>query len=214
MCGRFALVATSNELEEEFSVSGISSVARYNIAPNQEIILIAQDGDQRFVRVGVWGFRRHDGGLLINVRSETALERPHIRRLLDSARCIVPASGFYEWAERGRPFFLHTDTPLIGFAGIVIREYDSSTGKHVLRTSILTRAADPSIMHLHERMPVVIPRALYHEWLSPQTNGETMLSRVLTAEHLTWHWYPVSPRVGNVANDDPSLVMPIEDTSQ
>ncbi|RMF32823.1 MAG: SOS response-associated peptidase [Chlorobiota bacterium] len=211
MCGRFALVATSNDIEQEFGVSGVGPIARYNIAPSQEILTIVADGLARAAMATIWGFRRSDGGLLINIRSETAAERPHIRRLLEHGRCIIPASGFYEWVGPKQPYFLRPHSGLMGIAGLLVRERDLAAGKLVLRSAILTRAADPTLAHLHGRMPVIVPRALYGDWLSPSFEGDDVLRHICAGEPIPLQWYRVSARVGNVANDDPSLLEPSTD---
>lgn len=162
----------------------------------------------------IWGLRRSDGGLLINIRSETAAGRPHIRRLLEHGRCIIPASGFYEWVGPKQPYFLRTHSGLMGFAGILVRERDPASGKLVLRSAILTRAADPTLAHLHNRMPVIVPRALYGDWLSPTFEGDDVLRHICAGGPIPLQWYRVSPRVGNVANDDPSLVEPSPDSTR
>jgi putative SOS response-associated peptidase YedK len=214
MCGRFALVASSNDIEQEFGVSGVGPIARYNIAPSQEILTIVGKGNARVAMASIWGLRRSDGGLLINIRSETAAGRPHIRRLLEHGRCIIPASGFYEWVGPKQPYFLRTHSGLMGFAGILVRERDPASGKLVLRSAILTRAADPTLAHLHNRMPVIVPRALYGDWLSPTFEGDDVLRHICAGGPIPLQWYRVSPRVGNVANDDPSLVEPSPDSTR
>lgn len=213
MCGRFALVASSEEIEQEFGVSGVGPIARHNIAPSQEILIIVGDGRERAAVASIWGFRRSDGGLLINIRSETAAERPHIRQLLEHGRCIVPSNGFFEWVGRGQPYFIHAPSGLIAFAGLVVRERDPASGKLLLRSAILTRGVDPAMVHLHDRIPVIVPRSFYDDWLSLDYDGDDVLRHIVAAEPVTLQWYRVSRRVGNVANDDPSLLVPMTDST-
>lgn len=210
MCGRFALAASADELERTFDVQLEQYRPRYNIAPSQEVLLILADGERRHPVWCRWGFRRPDGKLLINVRSETILERPHFRRLLDCQRGIVPMTGFYEWAER-QPYLITTAPHSVaGIAALYLDEPELSTGEVVRRCVLLTKAADPTIAHLHHRMPVIVPPDSYADWLSEGRDGSTVLEAVMQGLQPLLRHYAVSARVGNPANDDPSLIEPLE----
>src|SRR6188474_2782230 len=108
MCGRFTLTSTPEALAERFGLEATPSVApRFNIAPGQEVLAVRARGDgTRRAELLRWGLvppwsSPGQGPPLINARSETAAERPAFRDAFRARRCIVPASGFYEWADRG-----------------------------------------------------------------------------------------------------------------
>ncbi len=213
MCGRFALAASAEELHQCFGVDVARHLPRYNIAPSQQVLIVAATEEGIRAKQSIWGIRRRDGGLLINIRSETACQKPHFRRLLDRGRCIVPASGFYEWSQQHRrqPFFVVAEgMPLIGFAGVVLSEFDTASGVAINRCAILTRAADGDLAALHHRVPVVVPHDLLDNWLTTDAHAEDVLAMLLTASPPRWRFYPVSHRVGRVSNDDRSLIEPLE----
>lgn len=210
MCGRFALAASKEELERSFDIQLEQYRPCYNIAPSQDILLIIAASERRHPVWCRWGLRRQDGSLLINIRSETIREKPLFRRLLDCQRGIVPITGFYEWARR-KPYFITTEAvPLVGLAALYLDDQDYSTGEVVRRCAILTRAADPAIAHVHHRMPVIVPPAAYADWLSGGRDGSAALEAVLQTLLPPLRYYAVSAKVGNPANDDPSVIEPLE----
>jgi len=111
-----------------------------------------------------WGFVSYDGKPIINARSETALEKPMFRESMIERRCLIPASGYYEWKKDGSRKTKHRiylpDGPIY-FAGCYRQEKDSPVSRYV----ILTRQAVQCIEFIHERMPVVIPKAHVEAWL-------------------------------------------------
>ncbi|MCX7930776.1 MAG: SOS response-associated peptidase [Chlorobi bacterium] len=214
MCGRFVLAASQYQIEHAFEVQLDHYQQRYNIAPGQHIIIVASGLHRRGTLSSLWGLRRHDGSLLINIRSETITTKPHFYRLLQQQRCIIPASGFYEWSKgrASHPYYITAaDFPLIGFAGVYLTEPTSNDRQSSARCAIVTRSADDPIAAIHDRMPVVIPTELYDEWLSPNADGAEVLARALSQQSLVWRCLPVSRCVGNVAYDDPALVSPVEE---
>lgn len=130
---------------------------------------------------------------LVNIRSETASQKGMFARDWQMGRrCIVPASGFYEWDASGQPFYVESkDSPLIGFAGLWTR--DSQAQPHF---AILTRAALPQLAHIHPRMPVT---------LTPQTAQAWMRNSALPALPAL-DVYPVSKAVNITANNSPALL--------
>jgi putative SOS response-associated peptidase YedK len=214
MCGRFALAASMEEVCQTFGVDRVQyRLPRYNIAPSQEILLVSHRNLRPTVDIGIWGMRRHDGGLLINIRSETAHQKPSFRRLLEIGRCIVPASGFFEWSQshKRQPYYIVAeDMPLVGLAALYTLEQDEERHATTVRCAILTRAAEGSIAALHHRVPLVVPFAMVDQWLHPESNGTQTLACIREARPPLWRFYPVSPRVGNVANDDERLLDPVD----
>lgn len=112
-----------------------------------------------------WGFSRYDGkGLVINARLETASEKPMFKNAFRNARCLVPASHYFEWRKDGAhkiKYAIGRDAPIY-MAGLYRREPDAPLPLFV----ILTRPAASGISFIHDRMPVVIPEAVRHQWLA------------------------------------------------
>lgn len=193
MCGRFSLLAKTESLAQHFHLTNpIVMKPRYNIAPNEVVPVIKKWGEIDFLR---WGYipsfmfgKAGEKGF-INIRSESVSEKPSFRHNFLKTRCIIPASGYYEWKPIGRvkqPYYIkNKDDSLFGFAGLWEGE----------NFGILTVSANALLLPIHDRMPVILPSTLYAEWMNHKTPIE-MLKNSLTAmvsERL--EVYPVSPKM-------------------
>ena len=130
--------------------------------------------------------------LLINARSETVTEKPSFRAAAVARRAIIPATGYYEWAlEGGRkvPYFLHPDDDeVLGFAGLYEwwrvpdgREVPGADAGWLCSMAIITRAATDALGHIHDRMPLVVPRDMVSEWLSPAVKARADVDALIEA---------------------------------
>lgn len=181
MCGRF-VQRYAEELAERFMATPLPGIAehltpRYNIAPTQRILAVLRTADgQRQLDLLRWGLatRRPPGEkapLIFNARAETLIEKPTFRRLLPRQRCLVPASGFYEWEKVGRDklpwLFELADGAPFAFAGL----YDWMTGERgaaMLACTLITTAPNDLVASVHNRMPVILPRDREAAWLDPE----------------------------------------------
>ena len=181
--------------------ASIEFATRYNIAPTQRASIIRQAGSGLEAAMLAWGITSQNKPVF-NARSETALEKPLFKEAMHSRRCIVPASGWYEWREvdgKKQAYHLKLENQeAMAFAGIWTQD----------QFSILTTSANKAISHIHNRMPVILSRERWQVWLSntPLEQIEAMLEpydpRVMDA-------YPVSNSVGNVKNDEMGLIEPL-----
>ena len=219
MCGRFALTTPHDAAAEHFAAapSGtLPPVPRYNICPTQPVAMIRSEPEGgRAMEAARWGFvprwakRPDDGPLLINARAESIAEKPAFRDAARSRRCLIPASGFYEWraAEDGGkdPFWIApADDRPIAFAG-VWTDWDGPEGR--LRScAIVTCAANAALAAIHHRMPVVIAPEDYALWLGEAGHGAARLMRPAPDALL------VARRVSRAVNaaraDGPDLIEP------
>ena len=188
-----------------------------------------------------WSRDGTGGARMINARSETVLERPAFRRAAVARRCLVPVDGWYEWkaadaggapgagrspAPRGRkqPHLMTlTDGGTMALAGIYElwrpRATDEQGGAEETREdplvtyAVLTREAEPGLRAVHDRMPLVLPREAWDEWLDPATTDPSQVADQLrAATHVPpgrFTAVPVGVRVGQVREDDPGLVEPV-----
>ena len=127
MCGRFTQIDSEDKVMSAFDVlqSEMILETRYNICPSQRIPVIIQQNGFRTLEMREWGlipFWAKEPNPMINARSETAAEKPSFRHAFMKRRCLIPASGFYEWAKEGRqkqPYFirLKNESPM-AFAGL------------------------------------------------------------------------------------------------
>jgi len=216
MCGRFTLETT-----EDFYVRfGIANrldalTPRYNIAPGTLVPVVVRQSPNRVVLMR-WGLIPHwakdakAGYKMINARVETLTQRAAFRGLLRAHRCLVPASGFYEWKQEGRgkmPYYIHPKAGVfVAFAGL----YDmwtSPEGEEIVTFTIITKDADPVVAAVHSRMPVILAREAEEAWLDPHlTRTEDVLALLAEPPSDELEAYPVSRRVNAARDDDPSLV--------
>jgi putative SOS response-associated peptidase YedK len=220
MCGRFTFQPTE-AVYERFEISNRldALVPRYNIAPGQMVPVLIANSPRRIVLMR-WGLIPHwakdekTAYKMINARLETLTQRPAFRGLLSHNRCLVPASGFYEWKGEGRdktPYYIHPqDQQYIAFAGL----YDvwiTPTGEKLYTFTIITTAADPFMAKLHNRMPVVLERELEDDWLDPEiTSAREVLGMLERSAGVTLDAYPVSRLVNKPSVESHALIQRAE----
>ncbi|MDR1608705.1 MAG: SOS response-associated peptidase [Deltaproteobacteria bacterium] len=176
MCGRFFIKSDDKELMAiaQAAEAGLSlKVKTGEIFPTDIVAVQTGPGEYRPMK---WGFSGFDKRPIINARSETAMEKPTFKRSMLQSRCLVPASGYFEWKKEGSKkikyqFFRPQSLTLM--AGLWRQETGLSTPSFV----ILTRAASPSLERVHDRMPVILPTNLMEDWLqkSPDALAHAVL---------------------------------------
>jgi putative SOS response-associated peptidase YedK len=220
MCGRFTF-QPSEAFYERFRLSSRLDVltARYNIAPGQmEPVIIANN--PRRVALMRWGLIPHwakdakTAYKMINARVETLTQRPAFRSLLAAHRCLVPASGYYEWKAEGRdktPYYIHSQgESFVAFAGL----YDTwirPDGEELYTFTIITTEADEFMAHLHNRMPVILERDLEDAWLDAEiTSAREVLDILERSTGVTLEAYPVSRMVNKPSVDSEALIQRVK----
>ncbi|MCA9530805.1 MAG: SOS response-associated peptidase [Myxococcales bacterium] len=221
MCGRYTLTAPGQLVFDEFDLHGeVPRIEpRYNVAPSQLVVVVgARPGapGPTVARMR-WGFSLSGGKRVINARRETLAERPLFRRAFAERRCLVVADGFYEWKPEGgakQPYYVRLgDRPLFAFAGLWRRapsdDAPSEAGEApvVHECVIITAPSSGGVRDLHDRMPVVVPRARYAEWLDPSERDLRRLARMLDETPAdAFELRPVSTLVNSPRNDGPECV--------
>lgn len=219
MCGRFVITHPNDEMAQLFEAApanDLPEVPNYNVCPTTQIHVVVSGETQRRLRAMRWGFIPHwakaenDGPLLINARSETIAEKPAFRAAARHRRCLIPASGFYEWTkdEEGKrlPWFIHApDRHLLAFAG-VWQEWERGEAAHTT-CAIVTTAANPRMATLHHRMPVLLAREDWPLWLGEAGKGAATLMTAAPEDALAWH--RVDPRVNSNRAHGEDLIAPL-----
>lgn len=221
MCGRFTFAICPELLAEIFGVDVLRKLhPRYNIAPTQHVPIIRESatGGRRLSSVR-WGLVPHwakditIGNRLINARCETAHEKPAFRQAIRARRCIIPASGFFEWASTPSGKIPHyitmrDGTPL-ALAGIW-DSWKSHDGETLETFAILTTTANSLIATLHDRMPVLLHPTEFELWLDRSTNNPEKLRRLYQPypSELLREW-EVTTLVNNPNNESPETVVPV-----
>lgn len=212
MCGRYAFALSPGDLENlTGSVPEAFPAACYNRAPG--VPVDALEGDGEWSRPA-WGAEAIVGGgkkrLVINARSETVAEKRMFADSFQRKRCVLPATGFFEWRRRGRasqPFFFPAqDGGGLLFGGVLVVSGEDR------RVVVLTREAGEWMAEVHHRVPVLIRPDRLEAWLESGTPGREALEKAAFAdEGAVLSRYPVCRRVNRVAEDDPGLLAPVEE---
>ena len=220
MCGRFGLFVTPEVLEEYFAldehVPGVAA-PRYNLTPGQAVATVREHDGRRSVAALQWGlipFWAKDatiGRRLINARLDSVAAKPAFREAWQRRRCLIPASGFYEWSEpvggRKRPHFIRpASEPLFALAGLWER-WRTPSGERLETCVIVTTDANAGLVPVHDRMPLLIPRDAHGLWLDPKSSVEDALE--IAARPPPLAVYRVGFGVNDPKNDDESLIVPV-----
>ena len=223
MCGRFAIEIPSEILVEMFGLAEPPPVLpRYNVAPTQQVPVIRESADGRnrldhmhWGLIPSWAKDRSVGYKMINARSETITEKPSFRQAVRYRRCLVLASGFYEWRREGQaklPHYLRIrdKSPMV-FAGLW-ETWKSQEGESVESCTILTTAPNRLVEPVHDRMPVILHPDEYRTWLDRNITDPAGLSHLfLPYPADLMEMWPVSPLVNSAKNDLVQLIDRIED---
>jgi len=191
MCGRFLLTTPAEVLAELLGLDAAPDlVMRFNIAPTQMIGTVRADGlsgrrDWAMARWGLvpsWSKEPTTRAPLFNARAETVHEKPAFRAAFRERRCLIPASGFYEWKSEGRGrqpylFRMHGEEPF-AFAGLWER-WQRRDEPPLESCTILTTEPNDLLREVHNRMPVILSPEAYDEWLDPRCQDRERLQRHL-----------------------------------
>ena len=224
MCGRFALAAPRSELISRFALSECADFSpRYNIPPGTDIPVIQVNGEgHRMLRLLRWGLvpswakDPSIGARLNNARGETMAEKPSFRSAFQYRRCLVPASGFFEWAKDGQikqPFYisLKSGEPM-AMAGLW-ESWKTPEGPMLHTVCIITTRANELMEPIHDRMPVIISPDHWEGWLSPPANKDGRDSAAARIGELVAPYpasemqaWPVSRRVSKSGEEGAELI--------
>ena len=223
MCGRYTLI-TTKDLAGRYNLQSVPKDLRpnYNVAPGQELpVIVGESGTNqiklmRWGLIPVWAKDQNMGYRLINARAETLLEKNTWKRPFMSQRCLVPASGFYEWRRSHKdgkptkiPYYLHLKTDKIfSFAGLY-DEWQSPEGETVQSYSIITTKPNSLVEPIHDRMPVILPPQNEADWLRHGDDDDMGFLEDLLKPYSAQVMgaYVVSSVVNNPHNNSPEVLV-------
>lgn len=220
MCGRYFLDASIADIEHFIGplVSNIRLKARYNIAPQQPVPVVRQNNQGqrsldllRWGLVPAWSAGPQSRFSMINARAETVAEKPAYRNAFRYRRCVLPASGFYEWRAAGKapkqPFVIRRrdQQPLL-LAGLW-EDWSDSHGNALSSCSIIVTNANSAIASIHQRMPVLLQQDDLARWLDPKIQHTADLMPLLKpcASDLL-EIYPVNRAINNIHSEGVELI--------
>jgi putative SOS response-associated peptidase YedK len=204
MCGRICLNIDIDSLKHEFSlVNNVILKPRYNIAPGQVTPVLRKLNALEFM---TWGFRpswlKPDQNTFINARAETLLEKPAFKQAIKNRRCLIVATGYYEWKLIGtskQPYYIfHSEHKTLALAGI----WDGDG------CAIITKPAQQDLLAIHERMPLIIKPEHYALWLNQKYDPD--LLSIVQKENITLSAYPVSTKVNSPKHDSSECILALQ----
>jgi len=223
MCGRFVRKEDREALESRFGFDGPQGVLlgpEYNIAPSQDCPVVALEGDRRVLRLMRWGLVPawaddvKIGYRMINARAETVAEKNTFKGPLRKSRCLVPASGFYEWKKEGKgtktPYFfgLRGGAPF-AFAGLWTL-WHAGREDELRSFSIITTSANEIMAPVHDRMPVILREEDEARWLDPELQKpEDILALLKPYPSDGMERWEVSPYVNSYKNRGEECIRPV-----
>lgn len=220
MCGRFAITLPTDAMAQLFATrpsNDLSQVPNYNVCPTTQIHVIHTPEDQRQLVSMRWGFIPHwykqpnGGPLLINARAETIAEKPAFRAACRERRCIIVASGFYEWTrkEDGEklPWYIfRQDGAPLAFAG-VWQDWERD-GEGLRTCAVVTTGANAPMATIHHRMPVILEQQDWPLWLGENGKGAARLMQPAAEDVLDF--YRVAKAVNSNRSTGPHLIDPLD----
>lgn len=216
MCGRFELNARLPDLQEHFGDVVPPEAWReyvefhsYNVAPSLKppVVRYSKRASHNVIEPLAWGFRPQSAKRpWINARDDTLFTQPLFRASAQKRRCLVVATGWYEWRDVGekkkQPYYVHLGH-VFAFAGVWTARKLNETDWEATFAIITTAARGPELMKIHDRMPLVLPPKHYAAWLNPQTESPQSL---LTPHVEGLRAWPVSTSVNDPRNDSAECV--------
>jgi putative SOS response-associated peptidase YedK len=222
MCGRFVTEIPADELRRIFNLTEVPWLEPcYNVTPSQLVAVVRNQVDHNrldFLKWGLvpgWSKEPGIGSHMINARCETVYEKPAFRHAIKYRRCVIPASGFYEWHIIGeqhhkQPWYIHMadDSPMC-MAGLW-ESWRAKDGSELETFAVVTTAANKLVAPIHERMPVILHPDCFNLWLSHNMHDPDLIQPLFQpfpGDRLSV--CKVSDLVNNPHNDSPACIEPI-----
>ena len=222
MCGRFTVATDPAVLAERFEIEVPDDWApSYNVAPTQEVLGVVRGRDARrqlrelrFGLIPHWAKDARVGFSMINARAETVRSKGAYRSLLERRRALIVADGFYEWRTdpdgRKRPVrYTLADGGPFAFAGLWASWHDSEADAWLDSCTIITTTANRLVAPVHDRMPVILPRAAEAAWLDPAFDPAAVDALLVPYPAERMHAAEASMLVNSAKNDGPELLDPL-----
>lgn len=222
MCGRYAFLLPPEAMAELFRLLNRMTdyPPRYNIAPTQPVVAIAEQEGRRTADLLRWGFvpgwvkDPKDWPLLINARAESMAEKPAFRDALKSSRCVVPATGYYEWrkgpdGDRRHYYITSSETETMAFAGL-FSTWAGPNGEEVDTVCIVTTEPNEEISGIYDRMPAILRGEAIDAWLNTRdVSVKEALTLAIPAPAGTMRYHPVGRDIGKATAEGAALIVPV-----
>lgn len=210
MCGRFTLAERLEQLQRHYEIHEINYDYQpsYNIAPTDLITTVKENNTQNSFEQLNWGIPlkiEKLNNLVINIRDDSIPTNGFFNKMFTSNRCLIPASGFFEWKKTGSskvPYYIKTNQEIISFAGLYYKIKDD------LYSAIITTNPNDLVETLHDRMPVILSKEEEESWLDPESTHTELQSLLDPYPSELTSFYPISSKVNSVKNNFPEILKP------
>jgi putative SOS response-associated peptidase YedK len=224
MIERYSITATATKIKDRFDADVLETyVPHYNAAPTH-LLPVIMSSSPHGVSTFYWGTspewskNKTLSEKIINVRTESILEKPMLKKGMMKNRCLILADGFYAWKKVGKktsiPYrIIANDQDLFSFAGIW-EEFEDTDGNEFHTFSIITTVANGMIAPIHERMPVILTKDTEKIWMDMHSRENDLMNVLVAYPAEKMNNYPVSSRINNANTNVPSLITPTPPVDQ
>ena len=187
MCGRFYVPADDSNEELQRIINHLNRVKGTpvktgEVCPTDVAAVIANSKAINPTPFAMkWGYTMDNRAPITNARSESAAEKPLFRDGMQQRRCLIPAAHYFEWERMGKQKIKNAIKPVGSESMYMAGIYRINNG--TAEFTILTREPGACIRHIHDRMPVILPRDILADWLNMRYNADDVLKSALTEMH-------------------------------
>ena len=218
MCGRFGIIVDFRFASKLYGAKvNYEFTPNYNVSPGMTVPVIVKE-DKPTIEGFRWGFTPHwakdpsIGMKMINARAETVPEKPSFKSSFQSRRCLILASGFYEWKKGPKaktPYYIMVrNRKLFSFAGLWT-VWTSPEGDEMRSCTIITTQPNAFVRDIHDRMPVVLREEREDAWIDPDTSEADLKAMLAPYPDKDTYGHPVSREVNYTRNNSPELIKPL-----
>ena len=209
MCGRFSVNIDYEELKERYPNHNVTPVKPFfNFAPTMQLPVIINEDiiNMKWGLIPSWAKDNSFASKMINARSETLLEKPSFKNLVDTNRCIIISNGFYEWDTKTKsPYFIYsTNNKIMAFGGLY-SAWINQSNETIYTFTIITTEPNNTLSKIHHRMPLILNEGDDIKWINNSNNYESVKDLIKSFEDYKIDMYEISTLVNSVKNDNSEI---------
>ena len=209
MCGRFSVNIDYEGLKERYPNHKVAPVKPFfNFAPTMQLPVIINDDviNMKWGLIPSWAKDNSFASKMINARSETLLEKPSFKNLVDTNRCVIISNGFYEWDTKTKsPYFIYsTNNKIMAFGGLY-SAWINQSNETIYTFTIITTEPNNTLSKIHHRMPLILNEGDDIKWINNNNNYESVKDLIKSFEDYKIDMYEISTLVNSVKNDNSEI---------
>ena len=209
MCGRFSVNIDYEELKERYPNHNVTPVKPFfNFAPTMQLPVIINEDiiNMKWGLIPSWAKDNSFASKMINARSETLLEKPSFKNLVDTNRCVIISNGFYEWDTKTKsPYFIYsTNNKIMAFGGLY-SAWINQSNETIYTFTIITTEPNNTLSKIHHRMPLILNEGDDIKWINNSNNYESVKDLIKSFDDYKIDMYEISTLVNSVKNDNSEI---------